>query len=40
MKNIRKGRALRRYLRRWVVERLFAWLHWFIARSSSIVSVS
>ncbi len=23
------GRALRRYLRRWVVERLFAWLHWF-----------
>lgn len=22
------GRALRRYLRRWVVERLFAWLHW------------
>lgn len=23
------GRVLRRYLRRWVVERLFAWLHWF-----------
>ena len=23
------GRALRLYLRRWVVERLFAWLHWF-----------
>jgi transposase len=23
------GRGLRRYLRRWVVERLFAWLHWF-----------
>ncbi len=23
------GRALRRYLRRWAVERLFAWLHWF-----------
>jgi transposase len=23
------GRALRCYLRRWVVERLFAWLHWF-----------
>ena len=23
------GRALRRYLRRWAVERLFAWLNWF-----------
>jgi len=23
------GRVLRCYLRRWVVERLFAWLHWF-----------
>jgi hypothetical protein len=23
------GRSLRRYLCRWVVERLFAWLHWF-----------
>ena len=23
------GRGLLRYLRRWVVERLFAWLHWF-----------
>jgi transposase len=23
------GRALRRYLRRWVVDRLFAWLHFF-----------
>ncbi len=25
--NTQNGRALRRYLRRWVVERLFAWLH-------------
>jgi transposase len=25
----RDGRALRPYLRRWLVERLFAWLHWF-----------
>ena len=24
-----EGRVLRRYLRRWVVERLSAWLHWF-----------
>jgi len=23
------GRKLRRYKRRWRVERLFAWLHWF-----------
>lgn len=23
------GKTLRRYLRRWVVELLFAWLHWF-----------
>ena len=23
------GGTLRRYPRRWVVERLFAWLHWF-----------
>jgi IS5 family transposase len=23
------GRKLRRYSRRWRVERLFAWLHWF-----------
>jgi transposase len=23
------GRPFRRYRRRWCVERLFAWLHWF-----------
>jgi transposase len=25
----RDGRMLRRYKKRWRVERLFAWLHWF-----------
>jgi IS4 transposase len=24
------GRPLRRYRRRWRIERLFAWLHWFL----------
>lgn len=26
---IQDGRSLRRYKRRWVVERFFAWLQWF-----------
>lgn len=28
-KQTQDGRKLRRYKRRWRVERLFAWMHWF-----------